>query len=170
MATATTTTSAATSSSGVTATVPANGPSPSSRPSATTSPSNPPPSTRGFTFQDGVYCQSGQPESSLNLPRRRSGIQAALSSGAMQVAAQLAGRSRLVPPQSSGCTARVAESARSQQRQTGGRNHCSQEVAGGMDVHLVSDEAIEQHPVEDLTALLARDDGLVWVDIPVCDA
>src|SRR5215217_3449304 len=51
MATATTTTSAATSSSGATATVPASGPSPSSRPSATRSPSNPPPNTRGFSFQ-----------------------------------------------------------------------------------------------------------------------
>src|SRR5215213_8895810 len=52
MATATTTTLAATSSSGVTATVPASGPSPSSRPSATRSPSNPPPNTRGFSFQE----------------------------------------------------------------------------------------------------------------------
>jgi magnesium transporter len=49
------------------------------------------------------------------------------------------------------------------------RNHCSQEVAGGMDVRFVSDEAIEQHPVGELERLLARDDGLVWVDIPVCD-
>jgi len=38
-----------------------------------------------------------------------------------------------------------------------------------MDVHFVSDEAIEQYPVEELEQLLARDDGLVWVDIPVCD-
>ena len=38
-----------------------------------------------------------------------------------------------------------------------------------MDVRLVSDEAIEQHPVGELERLLARDDGLVWVDIPVCD-
>jgi Mg2+ and Co2+ transporter CorA len=38
-----------------------------------------------------------------------------------------------------------------------------------MDVHFVSDEAIEQHPVGELEQLLARDDGLVWVDIPVCD-
>ena len=35
-----------------------------------------------------------------------------------------------------------------------------------MDVRLVSDEAIEQHPVGELEQLLARDDGLVWVDIP----
>src|SRR5215211_3854187 len=52
MATATTTTLAATSSSGVTATVPASAPSPSCRPSATRSPSNPPPNTRGFSFQE----------------------------------------------------------------------------------------------------------------------
>ena len=38
-----------------------------------------------------------------------------------------------------------------------------------MDVRFISEEGIQQHPVEDLTALLARDDGLVWVDIPVCD-
>jgi magnesium transporter len=38
-----------------------------------------------------------------------------------------------------------------------------------MDVHFVSDEAIEQHPVGELEQLLAREDGLVWVDIPVCD-
>jgi Mg2+ and Co2+ transporter CorA len=38
-----------------------------------------------------------------------------------------------------------------------------------MDVRFVSGEGIEQHPVEGLPALLARDDGLVWVDIPVCD-
>jgi Mg2+ and Co2+ transporter CorA len=48
-------------------------------------------------------------------------------------------------------------------------NHCSQEVAGGMDVHFVSDEGIQQHPVGALKRLLARDEGLVWVDIPVCD-
>jgi magnesium transporter len=38
-----------------------------------------------------------------------------------------------------------------------------------MDVRVVSDEGIQQHPVQDLGALLAREDGLVWVDIPVCD-
>jgi magnesium transporter len=51
------------------------------------------------------------------------------------------------------------------------------EVAGGMDVRVaagtgvrfVSEAGVQQHPVEDLTALLARDDGLVWVDIPHCD-
>ena len=38
-----------------------------------------------------------------------------------------------------------------------------------MDVRFVSDEGIQQHPVGELDSLLARDDGLVWVDIPVCD-
>jgi magnesium transporter len=47
--------------------------------------------------------------------------------------------------------------------------NCFQEVAGGMDVHFVSDEGIQQHRVGELEQLLARDDGLVWVDIPVCD-
>jgi magnesium transporter len=38
-----------------------------------------------------------------------------------------------------------------------------------MEVHFVSDDGIEQHPVGELEQLLARDEGLVWVDIPVCD-
>jgi magnesium transporter len=38
-----------------------------------------------------------------------------------------------------------------------------------MDVRFVSDDGIQQHPVGDLAALLVRDHGLVWVDIPVCD-
>jgi magnesium transporter len=38
-----------------------------------------------------------------------------------------------------------------------------------MDVRFVSDEGIQQHPVGELERLLARDDGLVWVDIPACD-
>jgi magnesium transporter len=42
-------------------------------------------------------------------------------------------------------------------------------VAGGMDVRFVSDEGIQQDPVEQLAGLLTRDDGFVWVDIPVCD-
>ena len=42
-------------------------------------------------------------------------------------------------------------------------------VATGVDVLFVTDEGIDQHPVEDLAALLDRDDGLVWVDVPVCD-
>jgi Mg2+ and Co2+ transporter CorA len=48
-------------------------------------------------------------------------------------------------------------------------DHWSKEVADGMDVHFVSDEGIQQHPVGELAALLAHDDGLVWVDIPVWD-
>jgi Mg2+ and Co2+ transporter CorA len=42
-------------------------------------------------------------------------------------------------------------------------------VATGVDVRLVSDEGVEEHPVRELGGLLARDDGLVWVDIPNCD-
>ncbi len=38
-----------------------------------------------------------------------------------------------------------------------------------MDVRFVSDEGIEQHSVQQLAGLLTRDDGFVWVDIPVCD-
>ena len=38
-----------------------------------------------------------------------------------------------------------------------------------MDVRFVSEERIEQYPVGELERLLARDDGLVWVDISVCD-
>jgi magnesium transporter len=38
-----------------------------------------------------------------------------------------------------------------------------------MDVRFVSDAGIQQHPVRELRALLDRDDGIVWVDIPVCD-
>ena len=45
-------------------------------------------------------------------------------------------------------------------------------VAGvdAMDVRWVAAEGIEDHPVKDLKALLERDDGFVWVDIPSCDA
>ena len=39
-----------------------------------------------------------------------------------------------------------------------------------MDVRLVTDEGIQERPAEDLAALLAREDALVWVDIPGCDA
>ena len=42
-------------------------------------------------------------------------------------------------------------------------------VATGVDVRFVSEEGIQEHPVEELGALLARDDGLVWVDIASCD-
>jgi magnesium transporter len=38
-----------------------------------------------------------------------------------------------------------------------------------MDVRFVSNEGIQQYQVGELERLLARDDGLVWVDIPVCD-
>ena len=38
-----------------------------------------------------------------------------------------------------------------------------------MDVRFVSDDGIQQHPVGELEQLLARDDGFVWVDIPICD-
>jgi magnesium transporter len=38
-----------------------------------------------------------------------------------------------------------------------------------MDVRLVSDEGVEQHPIEELKKLLEGRDGLVWVDIPTCD-
>jgi magnesium transporter len=38
-----------------------------------------------------------------------------------------------------------------------------------VDVRLVADGGVTRHPVEELAGLLARDDGLVWVDIPVCD-
>jgi magnesium transporter len=38
-----------------------------------------------------------------------------------------------------------------------------------MDVRFISDDGIEQRPVEELGALLARKDGLVWVDVPKCD-
>jgi Mg2+ and Co2+ transporter CorA len=38
-----------------------------------------------------------------------------------------------------------------------------------MDVRLITDDLVEQHPVEELTSLLARKEGLVWVDIPICD-
>jgi Mg2+ and Co2+ transporter CorA len=38
-----------------------------------------------------------------------------------------------------------------------------------MDVHFIADGTVTQHPVADLRSLLDRDDGLVWVDIPVCD-
>jgi magnesium transporter len=42
-------------------------------------------------------------------------------------------------------------------------------VASGIGVCFISEEGIQQHPVEELRALVAREDGLVWVDIPTCD-
>jgi magnesium transporter len=38
-----------------------------------------------------------------------------------------------------------------------------------MDVLLLTEKGAEPYPVEDLPALLAREDGLIWVDIPRCD-
>jgi len=39
-----------------------------------------------------------------------------------------------------------------------------------MDVRWVTAEGIEDHQVKDLKALLEREDGFAWVDIPTCDA
>jgi magnesium transporter len=39
-----------------------------------------------------------------------------------------------------------------------------------LDVRFLTPTAVEQHPVDELAALLGRDDGLVWVDIPTWDA
>jgi len=44
------------------------------------------------------------------------------------------------------------------------------EKVSRMDVRLVTGEGIEQRPVQELAALLDDGDGLVWVDIPSCDA
>jgi magnesium transporter len=38
-----------------------------------------------------------------------------------------------------------------------------------MDVRWVAADGIEDHEVRDLKALLEREDGFAWVDIPVCD-
>jgi magnesium transporter len=38
-----------------------------------------------------------------------------------------------------------------------------------MDVHFISGGTVTEHAVSDLPSLLDRDDGIVWVDIPVCD-
>jgi Mg2+ and Co2+ transporter CorA len=38
-----------------------------------------------------------------------------------------------------------------------------------VDVRFVAASAIEQYQVADLKALLERDDGLTWVDVPECD-
>lgn len=38
-----------------------------------------------------------------------------------------------------------------------------------MAIHWITHKSIEQHRVEDLPGLLARQDGLLWVDIPTCD-
>jgi magnesium transporter len=39
-----------------------------------------------------------------------------------------------------------------------------------MDVRLVTAVGVEERPVDELPALLDGDDGLVWLDIPDCDA
>ena len=38
-----------------------------------------------------------------------------------------------------------------------------------MDVRLVTDHGVEDRPPEELAALLRRETGVVWVDIPSCD-
>ena len=38
-----------------------------------------------------------------------------------------------------------------------------------MDVRFITQDGIERRDVADLPALLARDDGIVWVDVPHCD-
>ena len=38
-----------------------------------------------------------------------------------------------------------------------------------MDVRLITDEGVEERPLDELAALLEREAGLVWVDIPSCD-
>jgi Mg2+ and Co2+ transporter CorA len=38
-----------------------------------------------------------------------------------------------------------------------------------MEVRLVTREGVRRYPVDDSTALLDGGEGLVWVDIPVCD-
>jgi Mg2+ and Co2+ transporter CorA len=39
-----------------------------------------------------------------------------------------------------------------------------------MDVWLIADGGVERKPVEELDLLIALGEGLVWVDIPTCDA
>jgi magnesium transporter len=39
-----------------------------------------------------------------------------------------------------------------------------------MDIWLITDGGIERKPVEELDLLIALQEGLVWVDIPTCDA
>ncbi|HTJ36176.1 magnesium transporter CorA family protein [Dactylosporangium darangshiense] len=38
-----------------------------------------------------------------------------------------------------------------------------------MDVRLILPNGVTTHTADELPALLARDDGLVWVDVPTCD-
>jgi Mg2+ and Co2+ transporter CorA len=39
-----------------------------------------------------------------------------------------------------------------------------------MDVRRVTEQGVQRHPVDDLEKLLGQEVGLVWVDIPGCDA
>jgi magnesium transporter len=38
-----------------------------------------------------------------------------------------------------------------------------------VDVHLIANGTVEHRTVDELAALLEKDDGMVWFDIPVCD-
>jgi magnesium transporter len=38
-----------------------------------------------------------------------------------------------------------------------------------MDIRLITDDGAEEHTIAELESLLARDEGIVWVDIPHCD-
>jgi Mg2+ and Co2+ transporter CorA len=40
---------------------------------------------------------------------------------------------------------------------------------GGVDVLVVRDGGVRRHEVEELPLLIKREDGVVWVDVPVCD-
>jgi Mg2+ and Co2+ transporter CorA len=42
-------------------------------------------------------------------------------------------------------------------------------MTNGIGVRLVGGGRVEQHPLDELELLVARQDGLVWVDIPDCD-
>src|SRR5262245_45642363 len=41
---------------------------------------------------------------------------------------------------------------------------------GPVEVHVITHDGATRHLASELPALLARDDVLVWVDIPDCDA
>ena len=38
-----------------------------------------------------------------------------------------------------------------------------------MEVHLITDQGIEDRSPDELAALLRRDGGFIWLDIPSCD-
>jgi magnesium transporter len=40
---------------------------------------------------------------------------------------------------------------------------------GGMDVRWISETGVEEYPPSDIGALLERDGGFVWIDVPTCD-